>query len=262
MIQYLIIITICLLASVIGSICGIGGGVIVKPVLDSMGIMSVETVSFLSGLMVMSMSIYSIGKAVAAKDTRLEARTGILLSLGAVAGGITGKQLFSVIQTLSSDPNRIGACQAVVLFLLTFGTLIYTIKKHTIRTHRMTHPVVCIIIGIILGLLSSFLGIGGGPFNLVFLSFFFSMETKTAAQNSLLIIMFSQISGFLQTLLTGSVPDFSWILLICMVVFAVIGAAIGRSFNRKLDNDMVDRLFCGLIIIILFICVYNFFKYI
>ena len=88
------------------------------------------------------------------------------------------------------------------------------------------------------------------------------METKTAAQNSLLIIMFSQISGFLQTLLTGSVPDFSWILLICMVVFAVIGAAIGRSFNRKLDNDMVDRLFCGLIIIILFICVYNFFKYI
>ena len=126
----------------------------------------------------------------------------------------------------------------------------------------MTHPVVCIIIGIILGLLSSFLGIGGGPFNLVFLSFFFSMETKTAAQNSLLIIMFSQISGFLQTLLTGSVPDFSWILLICMVVFAVIGAAIGRSFNRKLDNDMVDRLFCGLIIIILFICVYNFFKYI
>ena len=152
MIQYLIIITICLLASVIGSICGIGGGVIVKPVLDSMGIMSVETVSFLSGLMVMSMSIYSIGKAVAAKDTRLEARTGILLSLGAVAGGITGKQLFSVIQTLSSDPNRIGACQAVVLFLLTFGTLIYTIKKHTIRTHRMTHPVVCIIIGIILGL--------------------------------------------------------------------------------------------------------------
>ena len=58
MIQYLIIITICLLASVIGSICGIGGGVIVKPVLDSMGIMSVETVSFLSGLMVMSMSIY------------------------------------------------------------------------------------------------------------------------------------------------------------------------------------------------------------
>ena len=28
MIQYLIIITICLLASVIGSICGIGGGVI------------------------------------------------------------------------------------------------------------------------------------------------------------------------------------------------------------------------------------------
>ena len=75
----------------IGAICGIGGGVIVKPVLDSMGIMSVETVSFLSGLMVMSMSVYSIGKTVLAKEVRFDARTGIMLSLGAVAGGLIGK---------------------------------------------------------------------------------------------------------------------------------------------------------------------------
>ena len=101
--------------------------------------------------------------------------------------------------------------------MLTLGTLIYTLKKASIHTKKFTNPLVCIVIGIILGLLSSFLGIGGGPFNLVFLSFFFSMDTKTAAQNSLLIIMFSQISAFLQTIATGSVPEFSWGLLICMV---------------------------------------------
>ena len=44
---------------------------------------------------------------------------------------------------------------------------------------------------ITLGILSSFLGIGGGPINLVVLFFFFSMDTKTAAQNSLYTILFS-----------------------------------------------------------------------
>ncbi|MEI3183290.1 MAG: sulfite exporter TauE/SafE family protein [Lachnospiraceae bacterium] len=39
--------------------------------------------------------------------------------------------------------------------------------------------------------MSSFLGIGGGPINLVVLLYFFSMDTKAAAQNSLYIILFS-----------------------------------------------------------------------
>lgn len=261
MFLYCIIVCVCLGASIIGAICGIGGGVIVKPVLDSMRIMSVETVSFLSGLMVMSMSVYSIVKTVLAREVRFDARTGILLSAGAVAGGLIGKQAFALIQNASANPDRIGAYQAAILFILTLGTLLYTLKKASIRTRQFTNPLACILIGIILGLLSSFLGIGGGPFNLVFLSYFFSMDTKAAAQNSLLIIMFSQISAFLQTITTASVPDFSWGLLLCMVAAGIAGAALGRIFNKKLDSRKVDRLFCILIVIILIICVYNFFKY-
>jgi uncharacterized membrane protein YfcA len=43
-------------ASVIGSICGIGGGVIIKPVLDAVGLYSVSTISFMSGCIVLSMT--------------------------------------------------------------------------------------------------------------------------------------------------------------------------------------------------------------
>ena len=35
-------------ASIIGAICGIGGGVIVKPTLDLFNVASVSTISFLS----------------------------------------------------------------------------------------------------------------------------------------------------------------------------------------------------------------------
>ena len=41
---------ICFFASIIGAICGIGGSVIIKPVLDAFGIMDVATISFLSRL--------------------------------------------------------------------------------------------------------------------------------------------------------------------------------------------------------------------
>ena len=44
----LIFFLVSLLASVVGAICGIGGGVIIKPVLDLLHLESVSTISFLS----------------------------------------------------------------------------------------------------------------------------------------------------------------------------------------------------------------------
>ena len=52
----LLVFAICLIASTIGGICGIGGGVVIKPVLDAMGVMTVSTASFLSGLTVLAMA--------------------------------------------------------------------------------------------------------------------------------------------------------------------------------------------------------------
>ena len=63
----IMVLAIAFGASVVGAICGIGGGVIIKPLLDSFGIASVSEISFLSGCTVLSMSCYSVGKALAAK---------------------------------------------------------------------------------------------------------------------------------------------------------------------------------------------------
>ena len=47
-------------ASLIGGICGIGGGVIIKPLLDMMGVADVAMVSFLSSCTVLSMALYNV----------------------------------------------------------------------------------------------------------------------------------------------------------------------------------------------------------
>ena len=67
----------------------------------------------------------------------------------------------------------VGAVQAASLFVITLGTLTYTIKKNDIRTINVLNPAVCALIGFVLGVCSSFLGIGGGPINLVVLFFFY-----------------------------------------------------------------------------------------
>ena len=245
------------LSSVVGAICGIGGGVVIKPVLDMLRMGSAATINFLSGCTVLSMSLYSVGKSLRAGDNKVEMSTGTPLALGAAIGGVIGKQLFSAVKAMFADGGMVSGVQAVSLGIITVGTLLYTIYKRRIPTHRMTRKAVCVVIGLLLGIMSSFLGIGGGPINLVVLGYFFSMDTKTAAANSLYIILFSQAASLLATLITGSVPEFRIPALILMVAGGIGGGIVGRGFNKKMDNRAVDKLFIGLMMLIIAICVYN-----
>lgn len=257
----LIFFVICFSASVVGAICGIGGGVIIKPVLDAFGVMDVAAISFLSGCTVLSMTTYSVAKSKLSGTSNIEQKTGLPLALGAAVGGLLGKWMFSLVSSLSPDKNKVGAVQAACLLVVTLGTLVYTLYKEHIKTYHVTNPVICIFIGIFLGILSSFLGIGGGPINLVILFFFFSMNTKTAAENSLYIIFFSQIASLLSSLATKSVPDFQLSVLVFMVVGGITGGIAGRAVNKKIAEKTVDKLFIGLMVLIIFINIYNIYRF-
>ena len=258
---FVIVFLICFCASIIGAICGIGGGVIIKPVLDMFGLAGVSTISFLSGCTVIAMSCYSVGKNLLARENRVDFAIGTPLAIGAAVGGVLGKQLFSIIKAMFENGNRVGSVQAVCLALVTLGTFVYTIKKDRIKTLQITNKAVCVLAGLVLGVMSSFLGIGGGPINLVVLFYLFSMDTKTAAQNSLYVILFSQIAGLITTLVTRSVPEFEVLALVFMVAGGIGGGMAGRKFNQKMDNKAVDKLFLCLMAVIILISCYNAVKY-
>ena len=257
----LIFFVVSLAASIAGAICGIGGGVVIKPVLDMLHLETVTTISFLSGCTVLSMSCYSVGRSLLAGERRVSMATGTPLAVGAAVGGLLGKQLFSTIKAMFTDQNMVGSVQALCLAAITVGTLVYTLNKQRIKTHAVEAPWVCVLIGLVLGVMSSFLGIGGGPINLVVLYYFFSMDTKTAAANSLYIILFSQLASLIFTLLTGTVPPFQWPTLLLMVAGGIGGGVIGRALNRRMDNRAVEKLFVCLMVVIVFISVYNGWRY-
>ena len=243
------------------AICGIGGGVIIKPVLDLLHLETVAAIQFLSGCTVLSMSAYSVCRSLLAGERQVEAGTGLPLILGAVTGGLAGNRLFSAVRAMFANAGTVSAVQAVCLGLITLGTLLYTVKKDRIPTRHVKSAALSALIGLFLGLMSSFLGIGGGPINLVVLFYFFSMETKKAAANSLYIILFSQLASFLVTVLSGAVPAFRWPELALMIAGGIGGGIVGRTLNKRMDSRAVDKLFICLMAVIICISVYNVWQY-
>ena len=171
----LILFIVCILASSIGSIVGAGGGIIIKPLLDMLGILPVSTVSFCSGCTVLGMSISSLVRG--RKDgVKLQLKTSTALALGAVLGGLAGRMLFDAVRKTFADERVLGAIQATALTIITFLVYIYICKKDSLPSKSIKSLWVCVVIGLFLGGISSFLGLGGGTANVAVLFFFFSMD--------------------------------------------------------------------------------------
>ena len=256
-----VIFCISFVASLIGALCGIGGGVVIKPLVDALGVMEVPTVSFLSGCTVLSMTTYSVLKNKLSGGEGQVSSTTCFLAAGAAVGGVLGKDLFSYSCSHFLGSTHVGAVQAAVLSVITVGALVYTHYRNKVKTLSVRNPLACIAIGVILGLLSSFLGIGGGPINLVVFYFFFSENTKEAALNSLYVIFFSQLASLLAAFLTGTIPCFDYEMLILMMLGGIAGGIAGRKCNEGISEERLVRLFSLSMVVIIGISLYNIYKY-
>ena len=256
----ILLLIICMLASSVGAIVGAGGGVIIKPVLDMLGLLPVSTVSFCSGCTVLGMSVCSLIRN--RKDgVKLQVKTSTALAIGAVAGGLIGKWLFETVKSGFGNERVLGAIQATALTIITIGVFVYVCNKDKLPSKQIDNLFVTIVIGVFLGIISSFLGIGGGTSNVAVLFFFFSMEAKEAAKNSLYIIIFSQVASIITAIMTQSVPIFKVIDLLSMMAGGIGGALIGAATSKRIDNKGVEKILKGLLIVIIMIDFYNVLKF-
>ncbi|MCI6017616.1 MAG: sulfite exporter TauE/SafE family protein [Clostridiales bacterium] len=252
---------VCLLASSIGAVVGAGGGVIIKPVLDMLGVLPVSTVSFCAGCTVLGMSLCSLVRN-RHDGVKLQIKTSTALAIGAVGGGLLGKWLFELVRNGFGDERMLGAIQAICLTLITFGVFLYICNKNKLPSMHVNNLLAAVVIGVFLGVISSFLGIGGGTSNVAVLFFFFSMDAKEAAKNSLYIIIFSQISSIFTAIVTGSVPSFEVLHLISMIFGGIGGALTGAAISKKIDNRGVEKILKILLLALVALDFYNVIKYI
>ena len=233
-------------ACIIGKICGMGGGVIIKPALDALGIMQVAEINFLSGCTVLGMTCWSVGKSMVQHESQIDLSISTPLAIGAAVGGMAGKQLFSAVAGLFANADTAGGIQAALLCAATFATLLYTIRKDRLTMLQVRNPAVCVLIGLGLGMLGTFLGIGGGPFNMAVLFFFF---------------LISQSVGIITTAVTDSIPTLSIILLCGMVLCGVLGSEAGGRINKRLSDRQATLLFEGSMLLVMVLSACNIYRF-
>lgn len=250
----IIYLLIAMFATTLGALSGLGGGVIIKPGIDALGTLDVATASFLSTCTVLSMTISSFIRNRNSK-IKLNYKMSGFLAVGAIVGGYIGKRIFANIS------GNIGFIQSLVLLIVIIAIVIYISNKSKIKSLDIKNPLAALIIGLSLGSLAAFLGIGGGPLNVAVLYFFFSMNGKEAAKNSLFIIFFSQTSSILTTIMTGSVPNFEMTTLILMACGGVSGALIGSAVSKRVDSKTVEKIFMFVMIGLIILNAYNVYKF-
>jgi uncharacterized membrane protein YfcA len=247
---------IACLTSVIGSINGIGGGIIIKPVLDAFSGQGLAEINLLSGSTVFAMSLVSLLRS---RDSgiKLEPKRGTALAVGAVLGGVLGKLIFSVTLRFLTPAALPGIVQSLILLFLTLTVLLYLKKKKSIRPRNIHNIPCCLLIGLLLGMVSAFLGIGGGPINIMVLSYFLSMNSKKAALHSLYTIFLSQGASFLLVFADGNVPRVDPVLVIVMITGGIGGGLIGSRIVKSLSDDQADRLFGIVLWLVMLLSAYN-----
>ncbi len=249
----LLYLAIALFSTTAGALTGMGGGVIIKPVLDLAGHYDAASINALSSLTVLIMAVVSVARLWRGG---VEAGRVIPLAIGAIAGGNAGKLVFSAVL----GGGDVTGIQNITLAALIVPVIYF--MRHRDRMPRVANAgaVAAVVVGAGLGFFSSFLGIGGGPFNVIAIMIVLSVDAKPAAAYSLVVILFSQLASLGLSLARGGYANTDLSMLPYMAVAAVAGGFIGARLQTSFSNERVARLFNAVQFLVLALCIVNAFR--
>lgn len=254
----MVIIVYCLItfiATLLGAIAGLGGGVIIKPLFDLIGLHSASEIGFYSTCCVFAMCIVSIIKQLKG-PIKIDFKMAAVISLGSVVGGLLGDYIFSSV-VRSIDDSLVKLIQAAMLLVILIMIYIYTKCVSRLKRYSWTSNTVIFATGLFLGAISVFLGIGGGPLNIALMSLLFSFDIKTCVVYSIITIFFSQLSKIIVIIATSSYLKYDITTVAWLIPFAIIGGYIGSYLNQKLASEKVMYIYEWILILLMFISIYN-----
>ena len=226
MIDQLWLIPLGFAAGILGSMIGLGGGVIIVPILTFFGFP--PTVAASNSLFAAFSN--SIASTISySKQKRIEYSLGIKLGLLAIPGTILG----AIISTnVAPDIFKI----LFGFILIAASVYIFLRKQIESRDKIISKQLIILTIGIsfFAGIVSSFFGIGGGIIFVPLMVVGIGMSMKRAAPTSQLILLFASLSGIIVHSILGH-PDF------LQSGFLAIGSFFGGLVGAKLSLSVRER---------------------
>jgi hypothetical protein len=229
-----------ILAMLIGlslGLLGSGGSIITLPVLVYVaGIPTHQAVG---------MSLVIVGGTSAVGSLLHVRRGSFSLTAGAffAASGMVGAFVGAKFTHLVSAP----------VLLLLFGALMLVVGIRMLRSGESTaqsqqcRPVRCLAIGVTVGVLTGFLGVGGGFLILPALVLFAGLEMKTAIGTSLAVIAVNCFGGLLGQL---HYVNFDWWLTLGFLLAAMAGMFAGTKLARWLAASTLRRGFAWCVLLL------------
>lgn len=257
--QEIIYFLIAIGAATVGAMTGMGGGVIIKPLMDVLQDFDVELIGILSSITVFFMSSVSIGKRLWAR-TPIPVATVLPLAIGSVVGGYLGQWILRTVILIFPIQSLVTVIQNALLAILILFVYLYMRNKNHIAGKHLSGVPVSLLVGCFLGLCSSFLGIGGGPINVALIVYLYSVPTKTATIFSLVTILFAQASKLLTIALSTGFACYNLSVAPVMVAGGIAGGFLGTTLNRRATERTVEQMFNMIQLFVLAVSLFNIFR--
>ena len=139
------------------------------------------------------------------------------------------------------------------LIMVVFSILMILASISMIRTKTIqiqgakTNYTQLAIIGFFIGIITGFLGAGGGFLIIPALLFFAKLPMKQAVGTSLLIIFINSSIGFAGDLYIGTPIDYPFLLIISSIAF--VGMLIGTQLSKRINGTQLKPIFGWFILI-------------
>src|SRR5699024_1866116 len=113
----LIYFLVIILSNTVGAVSGMGGGVIIKPVLDFFALDTVATISFYSTVAVFVMSIVSTSRQLK-NGVQVKGKIVLWISMGSIIGGIFGSLAFEALLNQFEQQESVQFIQIILTILM------------------------------------------------------------------------------------------------------------------------------------------------
>ena len=225
-----------IIAGFIGGFFGVGGGMVLIPLLLFIGFDMKSAIA----ISIMQMVFTSLfGTFLNYKKNKDFLNNGILIGIGGFCGGILSGFVVSSISAFSLQ----------ILFLFIVGFAIFRValtKVAESSTTKVHNKYLLLIIGFFIGLIAMSIGVGGSVMLTPILVSFMFYSLKDASSLGLFFVVFSSIAGFISLSYNGHM---------LYTQGAIVGSAslIGVYFGIKIKNIINIKSYKMYILVMYFI---------
>ncbi|SDX04157.1 hypothetical protein SAMN05444487_10964 [Marininema mesophilum] len=247
--EWLVLVLIGLISGTIGSLVGLGGGIITVPALLFLATIypsySEITPQIAVGTSLVLIIITALSSVFSyARQNRVDFRSGWIFFLGSGPGSILGAYLTNFFSPKEFNIG-FGVLMIVVAGLLTFRNRLnlkqiqWSVQREFIdpdgNINRYGyHLPIALTVSFVVGIISSLFGIGGGALMMPVMLLVFRFPAHVATATSMFLIFLSSLVGSSVHLTQGNVDWWA-------VLWIAPGAYLGGNLGAWLSNRMSSQ---------------------